>query len=354
MREPAVGDLAHPGRRPLQQGQSPGPHRAGRAARRGTPPGTPRRPGPAPGPGEATRPALQLPGRLPAHAGQIPGDEGVEGLVQRRREARLVDRLQQQMIGAKGQIEGGIAPRGALGIHQERAARADEDIFGAHVPVDHGAPRRFRPPGQLLQCGPVAGVALGGDAKVGVQPHGLEQVAGVEHATPALSPDRSGVIPAIRRSSSAATETSTWPRATGSSISGWVAGSNQRRTSTRSSVAKPMTGQTASGMTSPAAASQAASKPVRRVGAVQVAATRSRPNARFTQTGPPGRSARQCPTTHPRPPARPLLAGRGRRGPGGPARTAVSGQRRRHATCFWAQASIKSATAVRAVAGFRR
>ena len=44
-------------------------------------------------------------------------------------------RLQQQMVEAKGQIEGGVAEPRALGIEEDRTARAKKNIFRADVAV---------------------------------------------------------------------------------------------------------------------------------------------------------------------------------------------------------------------------
>ena len=71
--------------------------------------------------------------RLERCGAEIRGRELPEAGVQRRRAVGAHERLEQQVVQAEGDVEGGVAIPGAFGIEEYRTARAGEDVLRADV-----------------------------------------------------------------------------------------------------------------------------------------------------------------------------------------------------------------------------
>ena len=93
-------------------------------------------------------PLVQRRGRLPVDTREIRAGHRVERREQLVRHMWNPQRLQQQVVEAKSQIEGGVAEPRALGVEKHRTARAEQNIFGADVPMHD---RELRPSGALRQ-----------------------------------------------------------------------------------------------------------------------------------------------------------------------------------------------------------
>ena len=67
---------------------------------------------------------------------QIGTRQGIKALQESLRRARHPKALQQQVVEAEGKVECGIAVPRALGVEEDWAVRAAQDVLGADVAVD--------------------------------------------------------------------------------------------------------------------------------------------------------------------------------------------------------------------------
>ena len=95
---------------------------------------------------------------------------------------RPPEAFQQQMIEAERGIERGIAIPGALGIEEDRPARADEDIFRADVAVDKSPLGRFRYVQDSAQAIGEIAMSTAGRNKIGLEADGIECIVGAQRA----------------------------------------------------------------------------------------------------------------------------------------------------------------------------